>query len=167
VQARRLAADPRIAYVQPVTEVHMTDTQAGATWGLDRTDQRALPLDTKYTYATTASNVTAYILDTGIRTSHAEFGGRARVGFDAIGDGRNGQDCHGHGTHVAGTIGGATYGVAKGAKLVGVRVLGCDGSGSMSGIVAGLDWVARNAVKPAVVLKVENGKFVYVETVTP
>ncbi|MEU0886088.1 S8 family serine peptidase, partial [Lentzea sp. NPDC005914] len=106
-QARRLAADPRIAYVQPVTEVHMTDTQSSATWGLDRTDQRALPLDTKYSYATTAANVTAYILDTGIRTSHAEFGGRARVGFDAIGDGRNGQDCQGHGTHVAGTVGGA------------------------------------------------------------
>jgi len=151
VQARRLAADPRIAYVQPVTEVHMTDTQAGATWGLDRTDQRALPLDTKYTYATTASNVTAYILDTGIRTSHAEFGGRARVGFDAIGDGRNGQDCHGHGTHVAGTVGGATYGMAKQVKLVAVRVLNCQGSGTSEQIVNGINWVTQNAVKPAVV----------------
>ncbi|MEU0886164.1 protease inhibitor I9 family protein, partial [Lentzea sp. NPDC005914] len=106
-RAAQLAADPRVAYVEPVVEVGLTETQAPAPWSLDRTDQRALPLDTKYSYATTAANVTAYILDTGIRTSHAEFGGRARVGFDAIGDGRNGQDCQGHGTHVAGTVGGA------------------------------------------------------------
>jgi subtilisin family serine protease len=150
-QARRLAADPRVAYVQPVTEVHMSDTQSGATWGLDRTDQRALPLDTKYTYSTTASGVTAYILDTGIRTSHAEFGGRAQVGFDAIGDGYNGQDCQGHGTHVAGTVGGATYGIAKQVKLVAVRVLNCQGSGTSEQIVNGLNWVTQNAAKPAVV----------------
>lgn len=150
-QARRLAADPRIAYVQPVTEVRMTDTQSAATWGLDRTDQRALPLDTKYTYATTASNVTAYILDTGIRTAHAEFGGRARVGFDAIGDGYNGQDCQGHGTHVAGTVGGATHGMAKQVKLVAVRVLNCQGSGTSEQIVNGINWVTQNAAKPAVV----------------
>ncbi|WP_460675435.1 S8 family peptidase, partial [Lentzea nigeriaca] len=140
-----------IAYVQPVTEVRMTDTQSAATWGLDRTDQRALPLDTKYGYATTASNVTAYILDTGIRTSHAEFGGRARVGYDAVGDGKNGQDCQGHGTHVAGTVGGATYGMAKQVKLVAVRVLNCQGSGTSEQIVNGINWVTQNAVKPAVV----------------
>ncbi|NKE56757.1 S8 family peptidase [Lentzea sp. PSKA42] len=150
-QARRLAADPRIAYVQPVTEVHMSDTQSGATWGLDRLDQRALPLDTKYSYTTTAGNVTAYILDTGIRTSHAEFGGRASVGFDAIGDGRNGQDCQGHGTHVAGTVGGTRHGVAKQVKLVAVRVLNCQGSGTSEQIVNGINWVTQNAAKPAVV----------------
>ncbi|MCP2242297.1 S8 family serine peptidase [Lentzea aerocolonigenes] len=149
--AALLAADPLVDYVEPVVEVKLSDTQSGAPWGLDRTDQHALPLDTKYGYATTAANVTAYILDTGIRTSHAEFGGRARVGFDAVGDGYNGQDCQGHGTHVAGTVGGATYGMAKQVKLVAVRVLGCQGSGTSEQIVNGINWVTQNAVKPAVV----------------
>jgi subtilisin family serine protease len=149
-QARRLAADPRIDYVQPVTEVHADDTQTPATWGLDRVDQRALPLDTRYTYSTTASNVTAYILDTGIRTSHSDFGGRASIGYDAIGDGRNGQDCHGHGTHVAGTVGGTQYGVAKQVKLVAVRVLNCVGSGTSEQIVNGINWMTLNARRPAV-----------------
>ncbi|GLZ30142.1 serine protease [Lentzea sp. NBRC 105346] len=150
-QARRLAADPRIAYVEPVTMVRASDTQPGATWGLDRIDQRALPLDGSYTYGMTASTVTAYILDTGIRTSHTQFGGRASVGFDAVGDGYNGQDCHGHGTHVAGTVGGTTYGVAKQVRLVAVRVLNCQGSGTSDQIVNGINWVTQNAVKPAVV----------------
>ncbi|MFF3317990.1 S8 family serine peptidase [Streptomyces sp. NPDC003035] len=149
-KAAALAADPRVAYVEQNTTVRMAETQPGATWGLDRIDQRNLPLSTTYTYNTTATNVTAYIIDTGIRTSHSEFGGRARVGTDTIGDGQNGQDCQGHGTHVAGTVGGTKYGVAKGAKLVAVRVLGCDGSGTTAGVIAGVDWVTTNAVKPAV-----------------
>ena len=149
-KAQKLAADPRVASVQQDGVVTASATQSPATWGLDRIDQRALPLDNSYTYSTTASNVTAYIIDTGIRTAHAEFGGRATVGYDAIGDGQNGQDCQGHGTHVAGTVGGTTYGVAKGVKLVAVRVLNCSGSGSNAGVIAGVDWVTANAVKPAV-----------------
>ncbi|MET9951522.1 S8 family peptidase [Streptomyces sp. NPDC006339] len=149
-KAAALAADPRVAYVEQNATVRVADTQTGATWGLDRVDQRDLPLSTTYTYDTTASNVTAYVIDTGIRTSHSEFGGRARVGTDTVGDGQNGQDCQGHGTHVAGTVGGAKYGVAKGVKLVGVRVLNCSGSGTTAGVIAGVDWVTANAVKPAV-----------------
>ncbi|MEU6948958.1 S8 family peptidase [Streptomyces sp. NPDC046316] len=149
-RAAALASDPRVAYVEQNATVRMADTQPGATWGLDRIDQRDLPLSTTYRYDTTASNVTAYIIDTGIRTSHSEFGGRATVGTDTVGGGQNGQDCQGHGTHVAGTVGGAKYGVAKGAKLVAVRVLDCNGSGTTAGVIAGVDWVTANAVKPAV-----------------
>ncbi|MFC5804161.1 S8 family peptidase [Streptomyces formicae] len=149
-KAERLAADPRVAYVEQNSVVRVNDTQANPTWGLDRVDQRDLPLSSTYTYDTAASNVNAYIIDTGIRTSHSEFGGRASVGFDTVGDGQNGQDCQGHGTHVAGTVGGRTYGVAKGVKLIAVRVLGCDGSGTTDGVIAGVDWVTANAAKPAV-----------------
>ncbi|MFE4828752.1 S8 family peptidase [Streptomyces sp. NPDC056672] len=119
-------------------------------WGLDRIDQRKLPLDNDFTVTGTGSGVTAYIIDTGIETAHSEFGGRATVGFDAIGDGRVGQDCNGHGTHVAGTTGGATYGVARSASLVAVRVLNCQGKGDWAGVIAGFDWVAANARQPAV-----------------
>jgi subtilisin family serine protease len=118
-------------------------TQSGATWGLDRIDQRALPLSGTYTYPTTASAVHAYIIDTGIRFSHSEFGGRATSGFDAV-DGGSADDCNGHGTHVSGTVGGATYGVAKNVHLVAVRVLDCNGSGSTSGVIAGIDWVTAD-----------------------
>ncbi|WP_333770395.1 S8 family peptidase [Streptomyces sp. IBSBF 2435] len=123
---------------------------AAGTWGLDRIDQRNLPLDGQFTTVGKGAGATAYIMDTGIDFGHSEFGGRAVPGFDAIGDGRNGQDCAGHGTHVAGTVGGATYGVAPKANLVSVRVLGCDGKGSWAGIIAGFDWVAKNAKQPAV-----------------
>jgi subtilisin family serine protease len=148
--ARRLAANPAVASVEQDRLVRVADTQSGATWGLDRVDQRALPLSGSYTYPNAAANVTAYILDTGIRMSHGEFGGRARSGYDFIDKDADASDCQGHGTHVAGTVGGATYGVAKQVNLVSVRVLDCQGSGSYSAIIAGVDWVTRNAVKPAV-----------------
>ncbi|MEV7511032.1 S8 family peptidase [Streptomyces sp. NPDC091201] len=121
-----------------------------ATWGLDRIDQRLLPLDNAYSPNTNGQGVAAFIVDSGIDFAHPEFGGRALRGFDAIGDGRNGQDCHGHGTHVAGTVGGTNVGVAHKVTLVSVRVLGCDNRGAWSGIIAGLDWVATNARQPAV-----------------
>ena len=149
-EAAKLAADPRVQYVEEDSVVTIDTTQTGATWGLDRIDQRNLPLDGNYTYNTTASNVHAYIVDTGILTSHSQFGGRASVGVDEVGDGQNGIDCNGHGTHVSGTVGGSTYGVAKGVSLVAVRVLNCQGSGTNSGVIAGVNWVAQNAIKPAV-----------------
>ncbi|MET7711458.1 S8 family peptidase [Streptomyces sp. NPDC005407] len=149
-KAAELAADPRVAYVEQNSTVRLNETQTNATWGLDRVDQRNLPLSKSYTYNTSASNVNAYIIDTGIRTSHSEFGGRASVGTDTVGGGQNGQDCQGHGTHVAGTVGGRTYGVAKGVKLIAVRVLDCSGSGTTAGVIAGVDWVTANAKKPAV-----------------
>ncbi|MFD7081003.1 S8 family peptidase [Streptomyces sp. NPDC002181] len=121
-----------------------------SSWGLDRIDQKELPLDGNFTTEGNGAGVTAYILDTGIDYAHDEFGGRATFGFDAIGDGRLGADCQGHGTHVAGTVAGKTYGVARKANLVSVRVLGCDGMGTWSGIIAGMDWVAKNAKQPAV-----------------
>src|SRR5436305_1983095 len=148
--ANAIANDPRVKYVEEDSIVQLDTTQTGATWGLDRIDQRNLPLDGNYTYATTASNVHAYIVDTGILTSHTQFGGRASVGVDEIGDGHNGIDCNGHGTHVSGTVGGSTYGVAKGVSLVAVRVLDCSGSGTNTGVIAGVNWVASNAIKPAV-----------------
>ncbi|MEU5164180.1 S8 family peptidase [Streptomyces sp. NPDC020875] len=120
-------------------------------WGLDRIDQPYLPLNQQFNVSGTGVGATAYIIDSGIDFAHPEFGGRAVRGYDAIGDGRNGADCAGHGTHVAGTVGGATYGVARQARLVSVRVLGCDNRGSWSGIIAGFDWVAQNARQPAVV----------------
>ncbi|NED86548.1 S8 family peptidase [Streptomyces sp. SID11233] len=123
---------------------------AAASWGLDRIDQRNLPLDGEFNAVGTGTKTTGYILDSGIDFGHSEFGGRAVAGFDAVGDGRNGQDCNGHGTHVAGTVGGETFGIARSAKLVSVRVVDCSGEGSIAGTIAGLDWVARNAVQPAV-----------------
>jgi subtilisin family serine protease len=140
--ARQLAANPAVALVEQDSVVSLAATQSGATWGIDRVDQRNLPLSGTYTYNTTASNVTAYVIDTGIETSHPQFGGRAAASYDAVGG--NGQDCNGHGTHVAGTIGSSTYGLAKGVRLRAVRVLDCNGSGSNSGVIAGVDWVTSN-----------------------
>jgi subtilisin family serine protease len=150
-QAQALAADPAVAAVEPDAIVRTQETQTGATWGIDRIDQANLPLSGTYTYANTGQGVTAYVIDTGIRFSHADFGGRATSGYDAI-DGGTADDCNGHGTHVSSTLGGNTYGVAKRVNLVAVRVLGCNGSGPISGVIAGIDWAVANhqAGQPAV-----------------
>ena len=149
-QALRTSLDPRVAYVEQDAVVRLFETQTPATWGLDRIDQRALPVDNAYVLGD-GQRRDAYVIDTGIRFSHQEFGGRAISGFDSI-DGGSADDCHGHGTHVAGTIGGSTYGVAKQVGLVAVRVLNCQGSGSTSQVIAGIDWVTQDhdADEPAV-----------------
>jgi len=149
-EALAVADDPRVAYVEEDAEMEIVTTQTNATWGIDRIDQAALPLSTTYTFTTTGSGVNAYVIDTGIRITHTQFGGRASVAFDAIGDGRNGIDCNGHGTHVSGTIGGSTFGVAKSVRLFAVRVLDCNGSGTTSGVIAGVDWVTAHHASPAV-----------------
>lgn len=150
-EAKRVAADPAVAYVEQNQTVRMSADQVNPpSWGLDRIDQRDLPLNSKYSYSTTASNVNAYIIDTGINTTHNDFGGRAKHGYDAVGNDNDATDCQGHGTHVAGTVGGTAYGVAKGVTLHAVRVLDCQGSGSNADVIEGIDWVTRNAVKPAV-----------------
>jgi len=139
-----LLRDARVTRVEPDGIARIVSTiETGATWGLDRIDQRSLPLSTTFTYTRTGAGVTAYIIDTGIRFTHSEFGGRATSGYDAV-DGGSADDCNGHGTHVAGTVGGSTYGVAKGVSLVAVRVLNCSGSGTWSGVIAGMDWVTAH-----------------------
>ena len=145
-----LMRDARVLRIEPDGIARAVTLQSNATWGIDRVDQANLPLSGTYTYTATGSGVTAYIIDTGILTSHSEFGGRASVGYDAFGG--SGADCNGHGTHVSGTVGGATYGVAKGVTLKAVRVLDCGGSGTWSGVIAGMDWVTSNhqAGTPAV-----------------
>ncbi|HWK90353.1 MAG TPA: S8 family peptidase [Longimicrobium sp.] len=151
LNAGQLNALQHVAGVEYVEEDQVftaTTTQSNATWGIDRIDQRSLPRSTTYNYTATASGVYAYVIDTGIYTSHSQFGGRATNVYDALGG--SGQDCNGHGTHVAGTIGSATYGVAKAVRLRGVRVLGCSGSGSTSGIIAAVDWLRNNRTNPAV-----------------
>ncbi len=146
----RLLTDPRVAYVEEDGYVSISATQTGATWGLDRVDQRALPLNGAYSYDTTATGVHAYIIDTGVLLSHSQFSGRIGNGFDAVTAGGSANDCNGHGTHVAGTVGGTTWGVAKDVTIHPVRVLGCTGSGTTAGVVAGMNWVAANRLLPAV-----------------
>ncbi|TDD48785.1 S8 family peptidase [Saccharopolyspora elongata] len=148
--AKRLAGDPAVAYVQQDGVGRIAGTQQNPTWGLDRIDQKNLPLDRSYTYPNTGSGATAYILDTGVDKRHPDFEGRVRDGRDFIDNDADASDCQGHGTHVAGTVGSKTYGVAKQVKLVSVRVLDCQGSGQYSQIISGIDWVAANATKPAV-----------------
>jgi hypothetical protein len=147
---QKLLQDPRVAYIEEDQYVEAIASQSNATWGIDRTDQQNLPLNQTYTYSTTASNVHAYIVDTGVLLAHSEFTGRMGNGFDAVTSGGNANDCNGHGTHVAGTVGGTTYGLAKGVTIHPVRVLGCNGSGTNAGVIAGVDWVRTNHVKPAV-----------------
>jgi subtilisin family serine protease len=151
-QLERVRRHPLVDYVEADQSVQVDATQiipsSGHPWGIDRIDQRNRPLSRSYTYNTTASNVYAYVIDTGIDAGHSEFGGRASNVYDAFGG--NGNDCHGHGTHVAGTVGGTTWGVAKQVRLRGLRVLNCSGSGSTSGIIAAVNWVRTNRSNPAV-----------------
>ncbi|MFB7344704.1 S8 family peptidase [Streptomyces hydrogenans] len=151
--ARRLAADPAVATVEQNQIVRADATQTNAPWGLDRIDQASLPLSGTYTYPDSAgAGVTAYVIDTGVRISHSELAGRAVNGYDAVEGDTVAQDGNGHGTHVATTIAGSTYGVAKAAKVVAVRVLDANGSGTTAGVVAGIDWVTSHhtAGTPAV-----------------
>ncbi|MDN8270332.1 S8 family peptidase [Acinetobacter baumannii] len=144
--------NPHVLSVESDTIVNIdATTQSNPDWGLDRIDQKALPLNSAYSYLQTGSGTTAYIVDTGILSSHQEFSGRVLSGYTAISDGNGTTDCNGHGTHVAGTVGGTTYGVAKNVNLVPIRILGCDGSGASSNVIAGLDWILKNGKKPAVV----------------
>ncbi|HYO52487.1 S8 family peptidase [Archangium sp.] len=150
-QARAMAADSQVEYVEENGVVRaIGERQPDATWGIDRVDQRDLPLDKTYLYGASGRGVHAYIIDTGIRVTHTEFGGRARADFDSFTDEQKGNDCNGHGTHVAATVGGQLYGVAKNVQLHAVRVLNCSGSGSTAGVISGVDWVTNNKQRPAV-----------------
>ncbi len=150
-QLQALAQDPNVRKIEAdkIVRISSSGSQEKATWGLDRIDA-ASGLDGTYNYGVTGKGVHAYIVDTGVRITHSEFTGRTGAGFSSVSDSRGPVDCHGHGTHVAGTIGGTLYGVAKEVTIHPVRVLGCDGSGSDSDVIAGIDWVAKNAIKPAV-----------------
>ena len=147
-QLSALQHNPNVAWIEQDAVYHAAATQTGAPWNLDRIDQRYLPLNGTYNYNSTGAGVRAYIIDTGIAATHPQFGARAQNVYDAFGG--SGTDCNGHGTHVAGIVGAITYGVAKAVSLRGVRVLNCTGSGTTSGIVAGVDWVRANAQRPAV-----------------
>jgi serine protease len=149
-QAKKLSQESNVAYVEKDQVVHLSAVQTNAIWGLDRIDQVSLPLDRSYNYVADGTGANAYVIDTGILTTHQEFQGRASSGYDFVDNDSDATDCNGHGTHVSGTIGSKSYGVAKNVKLIGVRVLDCGGSGTYAGVIAGVDWVTANHVKPAV-----------------
>lgn len=148
--ARAMSEDPSVMFIEQDSYVSIDATQNNAPWGLDRVDQRNVPLNSAYNYVKTGAGVHVYVIDTGVRTTHLEFGGRATADYDSVYDGQNGQDCHGHGTHVAATIGGATYGVAKDVSIHAVRVLACNGIGTVASAVEGIDWVTGHHASPAV-----------------
>jgi subtilisin family serine protease len=156
----QVRALPSVKYVEVDGRVHVAKKQHNpGSWGLDRVDQRNLPLNSRYKYVKSAgSGVTAYIIDTGIRFTHQDFGGRATSGVDEV-DGGTADDCNGHGTHVSGTVGGSSYGIAKGVSLVAVRVLDCGGGGTWDGVIAGVDWVTANHSGPSVAnMSIQGGK---------
>ena len=146
-QVRKLRSDRRVRSITPDAVVRSTGTQTDPTWGLDRIDQRTTTGNGSYRYDSTGSGVTAFVVDTGIRLGHSQFGSRAVSGYDFVDGDTNASDCQGHGTHVAGTIGGSTYGAAKAVKLVALRVLDCNGSGYFSDSIEALDWILTH--KPA------------------
>ncbi|MDQ3404828.1 MAG: S8 family peptidase [Actinomycetota bacterium] len=160
-QAKRLAADPAVEYVEQNAVIEGFDEQPNPVWGLDRIDQRDLPVNNKYVYPSSAgAGVTAYIVDTGINATHSEFSGRVKPGKDFHDNDNDPTDCNGHGTHVAGTIGGSTYGVAKKVNLVSMRVLGCDSRGQLDNAVKALDFITSSGAKPAVAnLSLGGGKY--------
>lgn len=149
-QAEEMNLDSSVKTIEEDGVISVSNNQTNAPWHLDRVDQRALPMNSAYNYTTSGAGVHIYILDTGIRYTHADFGGRANAVYDSIGDGQNGNDCNGHGTHVAGIAGSSTYGVAKNSLIHSVRVVPCNGYGQISDLLSGVNWVTANRILPAV-----------------